>query len=631
MAPAPDTSTLLSADGQATAPSPWPGMGAALVDGGCSFRTWAPHAARVWLVSDATGWQRVPLARDSDSGRGASYFSVFVPGVSAGAEYRFVIENCGCGPGNPGGVSEHGDPWALDSTHSHGHSRVIDRSFDWNDGDFSMPPWHELVIYQLHIGTFAQQEDGTGGTFASAQARLQHLHDLGINAIQLLPIKEFPGDQSWGYNPSCPFNPEESYGTPEELKAFVDAAHALGMAVILDLVFNHFGPDLGSAGLWRYDGWHHDDFGGIYFYNDWRARTPWDEKTRPDFGREEVRDWLLQSALYWLHDYHVDGFRWDATAYIRDVDGNDHAPATALADGWRFMQDTNAAIKRDCPWKISIAEDLKGSHAITAPGWEGGAGFDSQWDAGFHARLLAAVLPQRDEERDLDGLAAALGQRLGGHALARVIYSENHDEVGRAEGHPDKIRLPERIHPGQADSWWARKRSTLAASIVLTAPGIPMLFQGQEFLAAGWWGDQVALDWDKGERFAGLVQLYRDLIRLRRNWHDHSRGLRGQHLAVFHRNRSDQILAYHRWQDGGPGDDVVVVANFSTHPHHDYRIGFPRAGTWWLRFNSDAAVYATDFASIPVNDVQAQTIAWDGLSHSATIAVPPYSMLIFSQ
>nr|MDT0666184.1 alpha-amylase family glycosyl hydrolase [Micromonospora sp. DSM 115978] len=179
-----------------------------------------------------------------------------------------------------------------------------------------------LVIYELHVGTFNDTPGGGPGNLDGIAARLPYLLSLGVNAIQLMPPAEFPGGFSWGYNPSSPFAVESDYGGPDALRRLVQAAHGHGIAVFCDVVYNHLGPS--DLGLWQFDGatGTADDSGGIYFYPDWRAHTPWGERNRPDYSRPEVRQYLRDNALSWLHDYRMDGLRLDATAYVRNVYGD---------------------------------------------------------------------------------------------------------------------------------------------------------------------------------------------------------------------------------------------------------------------------------------------------------------------
>ena len=186
------------------------------------------------------------------------------------------------------------DPYARQVTNSIGNSIVYDPdAFDWGDDAFVMPSWDDLVIYEMHIGTFGATADAMG-TFDTARRRLRYLEHLGVSAVQVMPPLEFAGDVSWGYNPAHLFAIESSYGGPDAFKAFVRDAHARGIAIIVDVVFNHLGPS--DLDLWRFDGWAQGDGGGIYFYNDIRGVTLWGA-TRPDYGRGEVRTFLRDSAI----------------------------------------------------------------------------------------------------------------------------------------------------------------------------------------------------------------------------------------------------------------------------------------------------------------------------------------------
>jgi 1,4-alpha-glucan branching enzyme len=591
-------------------------MGALLHDGGCTFRVWAPNAAtvavRVWRDG---GEQREDLAAEANPG----HWSAFVPGVRAGDEYRYELRS----PGNGSSFTKM-DPYCRDATSSAGNSIVCDPAFDWGDAQWSTPGWNELVIYEMHIGTFNVTEAGKPGTFQSALDRLQHLQDLGVNAIQIMPAFEFDGDFSIGYNTALPFAIESAYGEPKVVERLVREAHRRGIAVLFDVVFNHWGSaGLGDC-LWRFDGWSEGPGGGIYFYNDDRRFTPWGE--RPDYGRSEVRDYIRDNALMWLREYRADGLRWDSIGCCRMNKGfcQNECCGEWLDGGWNLIRWVNDEKNWYQPWKISIAEDLHAFDAITASTPEGGAGFDAQWDSDFLHPVRRAVTAPFDEWRSMGQLRDALYHRFHGDAFERVAYVESHNEAGQG-------RLTELISPGGPDSWFAKKRSTLAAGVLFTAPGIPMFFQGAELLESGSWNDKNALDWGKRDRFGGIFLLYRDLIRLRRNWFDNTRGLRGQHVNVHHVNDTDKVVAYHRWDQGGPGDDVVVVANFGNRAYDSYRIGFPRAGTWWLRFNGDWRGYDPSFGDHPGYDTTADPSGADGMPCAGTVGIGPYTLLVLSQ
>src|SRR5678815_2974585 len=232
---------------------------------------------------------------------------------------------------------------------------------------------NELVIYELHVGTFNDRENNNlPGKFASVSSRLRHLKKLGVNAIQIMPIAQFAGKWSWGYNPAHIFSVELAYGGSLAFKKFVKRAHRHGIAVIIDVVYNHFGP--GDLDLWRFDGWSDQDHnGGIYFYDNERAHTDWGD-TRPDYGRPEVCQYIRDNALFWLKKYRIDGLRFDSVSNIRSVNGRD------LPDGWSLLQWIHNEIRSTQPWKITIAEDLQNNEWITKSTEEGGAGFGSQWD-----------------------------------------------------------------------------------------------------------------------------------------------------------------------------------------------------------------------------------------------------------
>ncbi len=579
------------------------------------FRVWAPHAQAVFVTGTFDDWatDRTALARDGDGTSGT--WSADVAGVRPGDEYRFTIRTA------DGDLSRM-DPYARHVTSSVGNSIVYDAAeFDWEADQFQMPDWNDLVIYELHVGTFAATDD-MRGSFDSARGRLTYLQRLGVSAVQVMPPFEFAGDISWGYNPSHLFAIESGYGGPDAFKRFIRDAHAHGIAVIVDVVYNHLGPS--DLDLWRFDGWYEGDGGGIYFYNDARALTPWGA-TRPDYGRGEVRTMLRDSAMTWLEEFRCDGLRFDSTVFIRAVDGVP-TPETALPEGWSFMTWLTDEIRERQPWKITIAEDLEDDPIMVTPTADGGAGFAAQWDVGFIRRVRPSLEVADDAARDMDRIVDGIVGTGRGDPTSRVIYTESHDDV--ADG---LVRLPEAIAPGDARSWWSQKRAVLGAALVLTSPGIPMLFQGQELLEDGWFDDTVGLDWDKLTENRGIARLHRDLIALRRAADGTTAGLRGPNVAILRADQKAKVLVMHRWDAGGPHDDTVVVANFADRTIDDLRVGFPAPGRWNVRFNSDAAGYSREFGSHEANDLDADGEALDGCKQSGLISVGPYSVVILSR
>ena len=325
----------------------------------------------------------------------------------------------------------------------------------------------------------------------------------------------------------------------------------------------------------------------------------------------------------WVEEYHVDGLRMDMTLYIRSVraDGEPNLP-----EGWSLIQWINREIREKHPNTLTIAEDLQDNEWLTKRAEDGGAGYGAQWDARFVHPVREAIITGDDDRRDMNRLREAIEWKYNNDAFQRVIYTESHDEVANG-----KARVPSEINPGDPTGYWAQKRSCLGAALVFTAPGIPMLFQGQEFLEGGWFRDTVPVDWDKRDEFRGVVRLYRDLIALRRNKGGMSRGLMGQHVHVTHVHDELNMLAFRRWMEGGPGDDVMVLANFHREAREDYTVGFPAPGAWKLLLNSDWTGYSEQFTGYPSSDVVAEVGDYDGLPAKATLGIGPYTVLIFAQ
>ena len=598
------------------APSTRPYMGATPYNGGVAFRVWAPFASNVQVQGDFNGWS--PGTNLFSEGNG--YWSVDVPGALVGQQYNFLITNAASGS-----LLTHVDPYSRAFKVRGGPSLIAPSDTAYPETSYTTPAWNEMVIYELHVGTFVIDKSlpQPEGTFSSAATKLDYLKDLGINMIEIMAAGEFETDTSWGYNPAYIFAIDEQYGGPDGFRAFVQEAHKRGIAVIMDVVYNHLGYPAGD--MWQFDGWSQNGKGGIYFYNDWKSTTPWGD-TRFDYGRPEVRNYILDNARRWLQQRFADGLRWDATGWIRNVYGNNNDPAHDLPDGWSLMQAINAEIKQSQPWKISIAEDMQGHEWITKDASIGGAGFDAQWEAQFVHSVRSAIITPDDSVRDTYAVRDAITHGYNNDAFERVVYTESHDEDANGQS-----RVPEEIWPGNAGSYFPKKRSTLGAALVFTVPGIPMIFQGQEFLENGFFSDKNALDWTKQGTFSGILTMYRDMIRLRRNWFNNTAGLKGQSLNVFHVNDAAKVIAFHRWDRGGPGDDVVVLINMANQSYDSYAIGFPRDGLWKVRFNSDWSGYSLDFGNQLSYDTTAGQPGRDGMPFSGNVGIGRYTAVILSQ
>ena len=580
-------------------------VGAILGRSGVTFRVWAPFAQQVAVAGSFSNWSEIALESEEDG-----YWSGFVKGAVAGQEYKFAIKN---------GENTYwrNDPRALHFVTSAGNSVIVDPRFDWGDDKYQPPPNNERVIYELHVGTFSRSDPAITGTFQDLIEKLDYLASLGVNTIELMPINSMLMDRGWGYAIDYIFAIESLYGGRHGFLRFVKEAHRRGIGIILDVVYNHFGPDT-NLDLWQFDGWQLDGRGGIYFYNDWRAETPWGN-TRPDFGRKEVQQYVLDSVKMWLHDCRVDGLRVDSTIYIRNVKGNNNDTANDIPEGWLLLQQINELAQKINPKTLMIAEDVAANDFIVKPRNDGGAGFSAQWDLGFPFALRQALHTNDPDNIDLSGIIDQLTRSYNGDPFQRVIYADSHDSAANSSA-----RLNEVIAPGKADSLFARRQVLIAAVLMFTAPGIPMLFQGQEFMEDGSFNDWRGLNWEKADRHKGIVEAFSHLVTLRKNASQCSAGLTGPNIKILHVDETNKVIAYHRWKNGGTKDDVVVVINFSGREIKGYEINFPKDGEWQVRFNSTYKGYSPDFkdrgdAKVPVNDGKVKLL------------LPPSAAVILSQ
>jgi maltooligosyltrehalose trehalohydrolase len=440
-----------------------------LPDGRVRFRLWAPSARRVELVLEpdsGTAPFIAPLgpahASAGAAGNDDGWMELITPEAHAGSRYRFSLD---------GGTLVPDPASRRNGQGVHGPSEVVDpAAFDWTDDDWRAPPWRESVIYELHVGTFTPE-----GTFAGAERRLEHLQRLGVTAIELMPIAEFPGTRSWGYDGVLPYAPASAYGTPEDLKSLVCAAHARGIAVMLDVVYNHFGPEGNFLHL----------YAPRFFTG--RHATPWGAAM--DFegpGSRAVRDFFIHNALYWLEEYHLDGLRLDAVHAI--FDATEPHILTEIARAAR------SGPGRERPVYLVLENLANEAHRLGPPG---GAGtFDAQWNDDSHHCLHVLLTGETDgyytdyRERPhrllcrslAEGFAyqgetsrhlgVARGERSG-HLppSAFVNFLQNHDQVGnRARG--ERLSQLARVDALRA-----------AAAVLLLAPSPPMLFMGEEWAA----------------------------------------------------------------------------------------------------------------------------------------------------
>ncbi|MFV8282644.1 alpha-amylase family glycosyl hydrolase [Christiangramia marina] len=585
-----------------------PGMGCIIDEGLTTFRVWAPNAEKIFVTGTFNEWNAENLELEHEEN---GYWAGTTDKAKQGDEYKYIIHN-------NGETFYRNDPYAFELTNSDGNSVIRDLNFDFGDDQYQLPSFNQLVIYELHVGTFNRKSADTVGTFEDVIEKLDYLKNLGINCIELLPVAEFPGGESWGYNPAHPFAIEQDYGGPNGLANLVKAAHQHGIGVIMDVVYNHFGPS--DMDLWQFDGWSQNDKGGIYFYNDHRSETPWGD-TRPDYGREEVRQYLRDNALMWIEKYRCDGLRMDATSYIR-FEGGGLGEDTAIEEGNQMMREINAEIQEKYPHIITIAEDLKGHDMVTDTIEDGGIGYGSQWDMNFVHPVREVLTDTHDDSRDLEKIAGALQFVQSKDAFKRIIYTESHDEVANG-----KARVPEEVQPGDAESAFAKKRSLLGIVLTLTAPGIPMVFQGQEFMEDSYFQDTVELNWEKFEKHQGISRLVSDLIKIRTGEIAGYEGLRQQAIEIIHLNNDSKVLAYLR---GEENSKVLIVINFSNTDYTEYNLDLAEQSNWKLRLNTVAKEYDDDFSEMEVHDPEIQVENLEE-TNTGTFEIPGYSALIFIQ
>jgi maltooligosyltrehalose trehalohydrolase len=428
-------------------------LGATIRADGVQFGVWAPNAASVEVLIDESRYQ---LDRGDDG-----VHLGFVPGLGAGARYLFSVDG---GPGTPDPRSKF-QPEGV-----HGPSEVIDLgSFEWTDGGWSGLRNENLSIYELHIGTYTDE-----GTFHALIAQLPALRDLGVRVIELMPVADFPGRWNWGYDGVALFAPSRAYGRPEDLQRLVDAAHDLGLGVMLDVVYNHLGPDGNYLKVYSDE----------YFTD--RHATPWGEAINYDGpGSRFVRDYVIDNAIQWIRDYHFDGLRLDATDTIQD-NSEPH-----------ILAELQEKVRASTNWDVVIiAEEARNEVRTVQPVVKGGYGIDAVWADDFHHELRVILSNAwenyyADYSGSMEGLARALnegfifqgqeGEAWGGPhgskvtdepANAFVIAIQNHDQVGNR---PFGDRLHHQIN---------LDRFAVASALLLLAPETPLLFMGQEFAAS---------------------------------------------------------------------------------------------------------------------------------------------------
>ncbi|MDQ2669304.1 MAG: 1,4-alpha-glucan branching protein GlgB [Gemmatimonadota bacterium] len=589
---------------------------------GVSFTVWAPTARRVSVVGDFCRWdgRRLPMRQLGTSG----VFELFVPGVPAGALYKFEIKT------REGLIRVKTDPYARSLELPPGTaSRVVQSSYLWNDQEWMARRPHRDIahepvsIYEVHLGSWARHPDegNRSLTYREIAPRLiEHVCGLGFTHIELLPIAEHPFTGSWGYQVTGYYAPTARYGTPDDFRFLVDQCHRAGLGVIVDWVPAHFPKD--DYALRRFDGT------ALYEHEDPRLGEHPDWGTLIfNYGRNEVRNFLLANALYWLEEFHVDGLRVDAVASMLYLDYSRRAGewvpnrygGRENLDAVSLLQSTNAAIAQECPGCFTIAEESTAWPGVTKPVSENGLGFAFKWNMGWMHDTLAYFRTDPLYRRwHHDQLTFAMIYEY----TERFIMPLSHDEVVHGKG--------SLINKMPGDPWQRFANLRLMYSYMFTRPGMQLLFMGAEIAPWREWNHDIGLEW-------GLAQqplhgsLYHFVEQLGRLYHSlpplwaadyDPRGF--QWLDCCDKDKS--VTSYLRWD----GDrHVVVVLNLTPAPHDGYRIGAPHRGEYRLLLSSDEARFGG--SGIPPQDrVHTDDLPWHGCPHSMLVRLPPLGALILA-
>jgi 1,4-alpha-glucan branching enzyme len=640
--------------------------GATLVPGGATFRVWAPRASAVYLNGTFAG---VPNNGQTDdrllASDGTGYWTGFQAGAADGDTYRFWVVG-------PGGSGDKRDPYARELLpggfpNCFSILRAVD-VYPWHDAAFRTPDFSDMVVYQLHIGTYAISRPGIVSNFLDVAGKVPYLAALGINVLQPLPVDEQEANPGMGYGGADLFSPDFPYvaaaadlpaylatinailaakaqaplaladiaSGPGQLRALVDLCHVHGIAVTFDVVYNHAGG-FSVAGQF--------DDNCIYYFD--RAKNVGDNNdslyfTDQDRGtgglafalwNQEVCRFLQDNAAHYVTEYHADGFRYDEISILL---------STGQGTGWAFCRALTSGLRGLQPRLLQNAEfwpgefdDIPTSAApIVASAVSGGAGFDVVQHDALRSALRGAV----------GAASAGAGAAVSMSSIAGVLYPPGFDHAWRAvtciENHDLVMagrnpRVPTLADASAPHSWYGRSRTRVATAILLTAPGIPQLFMGQECLEEKPWDTDPAgpdlIDWaglQGADRTMGdHLRFTQDLVRLRQTMP----ALRGDNVHVFYVSDTDRVLAYHRWIDG-VGADVIVVATFAEATWWDYALGFPFPGQWKEVFNSD--VYDNWVNPWVVGNgggIAADGGPLHGFGASASIVIPANGVVVFAR
>ncbi len=591
------------------------------VDGisGVRFAVWAPNARRVSVIGDFNAWDG--RCNPMRLHPGCGVWEIFIPGLAAGALYKFEIRGRG---GNL--MPEKGDPYAF-SCETPPRTASVVQSTDrpaWTDEAWmghragSTQRDKPITIYEVHLESWRRRPE-EGDRYLTytelADELVAYAKDMGFTHIELLPVSEYPFGGSWGYQPSALYAPTSRFGAPDDFQVFVDRCHQAGVGLILDWVVGHFPED--PHGLVYFDGTH------LYEHADPRRGRHADWGTLIyNYGRNEVANYLISNALFWLDRYHVDGLRVDAVASMLYLDYS-RREGEWLANQYGgkenieaifFLRRLNELIYSHFPGAMSVAEESTAWPMVSRPTYVGGLGFGYKWNMGWMHDTLRYMsrepVHRKFHHNDLTfGMLYAWSENF--------ILPLSHDEVVHGKG-----SLLQRM-PG--DRWQKFANLRLYFTFMWTYPGKKLLFMGGEFGQEWEWNHNASLDWHLlgDELHKGVQSTVRDLNWLYRNSKAlHERDCESDGFSWIDCHDHEQSVISYLRRATNPDDFMVVVCNFTPVVREGYRIGVPRGGWYVERFNSDSTFYGGSNKGNG-SGVMAEPIPAHGFEYSISLLLPP--------
>jgi 1,4-alpha-glucan branching enzyme len=595
-------------------------LGAHVVEGGTSFAVWAPNARSVAVIGDWNGWD--PSSQPMEPMQSSGIWTLTIPNVGHGTRYKFAIV------GPDGRAFDKADPFAARAEHAPATASIVwQAQHTWGDAEWMKTRGTRttrnspISIYEVHLGSWRRAQNQVLGYRDLGAQLARHCTQLGFTHVELMPVMEHPFYGSWGYQVTGFFAPTTRYGAPDDFMAMVDELHRAGIGVILDWVPAHFPTD--PHGLGQFDGTHLFEHADPRrgFHPDWTSYIF-------NYGRHEVRSFLISSAISWLDRYHIDGLRVDGVAsmlyrdysrkageWVPNEDGSNHD-----RDAISFLQALNRAVYGAYPDVQTIAEESTAWRGVTQPPEHGGLGFGFKWDLGWMHDTLSH-LAREPVHRPYHH--AELTFRAVYANTENYVLSLSHDEVVHGKG-SILAKLP-------ADLWQKYATLRLLYGYQWTLPGKKLLFMGDELGVWNEWNHDQELDWAIGEHpaHAGIAKWLGDLngaYREHRSLHVGDCEPVGFSWLVGD-DAEAGVLAYLRTGEAGD-PPVCVVANFTPIVRDGYRIGVPKAGFWREILSSDAEVYGGSGIGNR-GGMQTDGQPCRGFAQSLIVTVPPLGISVF--